>query len=85
MINWKLIFLLSLFGIAMAFASVFGLNGKSEPILWPAIFVVYGILIVRNTNGKYFPTLSSQAFSMVSGSGSFMPVYIPPMLPTIRK
>jgi hypothetical protein len=52
--NWKLIFTLSLFGILMAFASVFGLTGKMEPLIWLVIFIVYGVIIAKQAPGKYF-------------------------------
>ena len=52
--NWKLIFLLSLFGLAMAVASLFGWTGRAEPLLWFVIFIIYAWLIARNCAGKYF-------------------------------
>jgi hypothetical protein len=38
-VNWKLILALSLFGLAMAIASLFGL-GMWEPLLWLIIFII---------------------------------------------
>ena len=32
--KWKLIFLLSLFGLAMAFATVFWIPSMIEPVFW---------------------------------------------------
>jgi hypothetical protein len=52
-VNWKLIFLLSIFGFAMAIASLFGL-GILEPVLWLAIFIIYAWLIATRAPGKYF-------------------------------
>ena len=52
--NWKLIFALSLFGVAMAVASLFGLTGRAEPLLWLVIFIVYAWLIAKRASGKYF-------------------------------
>ena len=52
--NWKLIFLLSLFGVAMAFATVFGLSRPIELLLWLVIFVVYAIIIAKKVERKYF-------------------------------
>ncbi len=52
--NWKLIFLLAILGIAMAFAGVLGLRGRIEGLVWLVIFIFYAIIIVRNTAGKYF-------------------------------
>src|SRR5438445_10679345 len=51
--NWKLIFALSVFGLAMAVASLFGL-GMLEPLLWLAIFIIYAWLIATRAPGKYF-------------------------------
>src|SRR5712691_955313 len=51
--NWKLIFALSLFGLAMAVGSLFGL-GMLEPLLWLAIFIIYAWLIAKRAPGKYF-------------------------------
>lgn len=51
--NWKLIFALSLFGLAMAIGSLFGL-GMAEPLLWLAIFIICAWLIAKRAPGKYF-------------------------------
>ncbi len=51
--NWKLIFALSLFGLAMAFGSLFGL-GMFEPLLWLVIFIIYAWVIATRAPGKYF-------------------------------
>jgi len=53
-LDWKLIFLLSLVGVAMAFLSVFGMTGRLESVYWLVIFVFYGIIIVKRTPGEYF-------------------------------
>jgi hypothetical protein len=45
--NWKLIFLLSLFGLAMGFATVFVLPTKIEPVFWLVIFVISAYLIAK--------------------------------------
>src|ERR1041385_19961 len=52
--NWKLIFLLSLFGVAIAVVSLFGLSKPIEMSLWLVIFIFYAIMIVKYTHGKYF-------------------------------
>ena len=52
--NWKLIFLLSLFGLAMGFATVFVIPSSVEPFCWLAIFIVCAYLIARYAPGKYF-------------------------------
>ncbi|MBI3509252.1 MAG: hypothetical protein HY064_01210 [Bacteroidetes bacterium] len=52
--NWKLIFLLSLIGLAMAFATVFVLPGKYELFVWIAIIAFNVTVIVKKCSGKYF-------------------------------
>ncbi len=52
--NWKLIFLLSMFGLAMAIATVFAIPPKIEPLFWLAIFLVCAALIARRAPGKFF-------------------------------
>ena|SRR5450631_2769425 len=52
--NWKLIFLLSLFGLGMAFATVYWIPTKVEPGLWLVIFVICARLISKFAPGKYF-------------------------------
>ncbi len=54
MIKWKLILSLSLVGVVVAIAGVFGLMGKIEPLLWLVIFVFYAIVIVKKTGGRFF-------------------------------
>ena len=51
--NWRLILALSLFGMAMAVASLFGL-GMLEPFLWLVVFVIYAWVIAKRAPGKYF-------------------------------
>ncbi len=52
--NWKLIFSLSLFGLAMAFATVYIVPSNIEPVLWLVIFIVCAYLIAKNCSGSYF-------------------------------
>jgi len=52
--NWKLIFLLSLFGLAMGFATVFVVPSNIEPLFWLVIFLICAYLIARYAPGKYF-------------------------------
>jgi hypothetical protein len=52
--NWKLIFLLSLFGLAMAFATVYVIPSTLEPFFWLAIFIVCAFVIARYAPGRYF-------------------------------
>jgi hypothetical protein len=53
-LNWKSIFLLSLFGLAMTFATVIWIPVKIEPLFGLIIFVICGYLIVKFSAGKYF-------------------------------
>lgn len=52
--NRKLIFQLSLFGLAMAFATVYFIPSNIEPFCWLAIFIVCAYLIAKNCTEKYF-------------------------------
>ena len=52
--SWKLIFLLSLFGVGMAVASLFGFTRGIEPFLWLLIFLLYAWWIAKHAPGKYF-------------------------------
>ncbi|HWY99393.1 MAG TPA: hypothetical protein VNY36_09920 [Bacteroidia bacterium] len=52
--NFKLILTLSLFGLFIAFATVYFIPFNIENILWPIIFVICAYLIAKNAPGKYF-------------------------------
>src|SRR5262245_31046829 len=52
--NWKLIFGLSLFGLAMAIATVFVIPSNIEPFFWLVIFIVCAYLIARFSSRRYF-------------------------------
>lgn len=52
--NWKLIFRLSLFGLAMAIATVYWISQNIEPFFWLVIFVICAYLIAKRCNEKYF-------------------------------
>jgi hypothetical protein len=52
--NWKLIFLLSLFGVGLGIASVFTLTPVVEFVLWVVVTVVSAVLVARYASGKYF-------------------------------
>ena len=52
--NWKLIFLLSLFGLAMAIATVFVIPSNVEPWAWLPIFVICAYAIAKGAPGKRF-------------------------------
>ena len=52
--NWKIIFLLSLFGLAMAFLTLSVIPAVIEPLIWLAIFIICAYLIAKNCTSKYF-------------------------------
>lgn len=52
--DWKLIFGLSLFGLAMAIGTVFVIPSNIEPIFWLAIFLVCAFLIARKRPDRHF-------------------------------
>ena len=52
--KWKLIFALSLFGFAMAMATVFVIPSNVEPIFWLAIFLICAFLIARQRSTGHF-------------------------------
>lgn len=52
--NGKLIILLSMFGLAMALATVFVVPSNVEPILWLAIFIFCAYVIARRAPGRPF-------------------------------
>lgn len=52
--NWKLIFRLSLFGLMMAFATVYWIPSKTEPLFWLVIFIVCAYMIAKQCNSNYF-------------------------------
>ena len=52
--NWKLIGLLSLFGLAMGIATVFVIPSNFEPLCWLVIFLFCAYIIAKNSPGKHF-------------------------------
>lgn len=52
--NWKLIFSLSLFGLAMAFGTVYVIASNVEPIFWSAIFLVCALVIAKRAPRAHF-------------------------------
>jgi len=54
MINANLIFRLSLFGLAMAIATVFWIPGNIEMFFWLPIFIFCAYIIAKQAPGKYF-------------------------------
>jgi len=52
--NWRLIFLLSLFGLAMAIGTVWFIPMNIEYVLWPVIFIIDAYLIAKGCSKNYF-------------------------------
>ena len=52
--NWKLIFQLSLFGLAMAIGTVYFITSKTEPLWWLVIFIYCAYVIAKQGHEKYF-------------------------------
>jgi len=52
--NWKLVFLLSLFGLAMAFLTIWLVPSTVEPFCWLVIFLICSYCIAKYAPGKYF-------------------------------
>jgi hypothetical protein len=52
--NWKLIFQLSLFGLAMAVATVYWIPSQPEWIFWVVIFIFCAYRISKIATGKFF-------------------------------
>jgi hypothetical protein len=52
--NWKLIFLLSLFGLAMSFATVFWIPLSIEFLFWIAIFIFCAYILAKKCTEQYF-------------------------------
>jgi hypothetical protein len=52
--NWKLIFQLSLFGLAMALATISLIPQNIEPFFWLIVFLVCAYIIAKRCSGKYF-------------------------------
>jgi len=46
-VSWKLIFALSMLGLAMAFATVSFIPSRAEPLVWLAILIVCAFFIAR--------------------------------------
>src|SRR5262245_34740849 len=63
--NWKLIFQLSLFGLAMAILTVFVISSTIEPIFWGVIFVACAFQIAHKAPRMLF--LHGFLVSIVNG------------------
>src|ERR1035437_2896744 len=54
--NYRLIFQLSLYGLAMALATISWVPSSLEPILWLLIFIICAYFIALKSSEKYFLT-----------------------------
>ena len=52
--DWKLIFQLSMFGLAIGIATVYVIPSSIEPIFWLIIFVICAVIIAKRRVGKPF-------------------------------
>jgi len=52
--NWKLIFELSLFALAMAFGTVFAIPPTVEPVFWVVIFLICAYVIASRSSKSRF-------------------------------
>lgn len=52
--NWKLIFQLSMFGLAMGIGTVFVIPSNFEPLFWLLVFAICAAIIAKKCQGKYF-------------------------------
>jgi Na+/serine symporter len=52
--NWKVIFGLSMFGVAMGIGTVFVISPRFEPFFWLVIFVVSAFVIARQAPSRPF-------------------------------
>jgi hypothetical protein len=52
--NWKLIALLSIFGLAMGLLTISIIPSNIEPFFWIAIMLISAYVIARYAQGKYF-------------------------------
>jgi hypothetical protein len=52
--DWKLIFSLSLFGLAMAIGTVFVIPSNIEPVFWLVIFCICAFIIARRRTSGHF-------------------------------
>jgi len=53
-INWRVVFTLSLFGLAMAVGTLSAIPSNVAPVIWLAIFVVCAYVIARYSSRRHF-------------------------------
>jgi len=52
--KWNLVFELSLFGLAMAFATVYFIPSSIEPFCWLIVFIICAWQIADKSRSRYF-------------------------------
>lgn len=52
--NYRLVALLSMFGLVMSLATVFIVPPNIEPILWLVIFVICAVVLTKRAPSKAF-------------------------------
>lgn len=52
--NWKLILKLSMFGLAMAFSTIYLIPSNIESVFWLFIFIACAYIIAKSCTGRYF-------------------------------
>jgi hypothetical protein len=52
--NWRLIFALSLLGLAMAIGTVFFIPASLDFVLWPIVILISAYLIGKNATKSFF-------------------------------
>ena len=52
--NWKLIFLLSLIAIPVAFGTVYFIPSYVEPVIWLILFIICAYIIATYCSGRFF-------------------------------
>jgi hypothetical protein len=52
--NFRLVLMMSMFGLAMALGTVFVIPSNIEPIFWLIIFGVVAFMIAKRAPGRYF-------------------------------
>jgi len=52
--NWKLIFLLSFFGLGMGVATTYVVPTKAEALVWLPIFIISAWAIAKKCEGRFF-------------------------------
>lgn len=52
--KWKIVLRLSLLGVPVGFAGVYGLSGNAALAVWLIVFVVFAVVIARSMESDFF-------------------------------